>query len=165
MAVVTGPYETGVDGRLITVADLTRAECPECGEVLFSAAAIEKIESYWPADKKSGAADRPRYVPLDRIKRACLQNGLIVTDRARSEMDACGLTEQELVEAVWNAHRAEWVPDVYNPVDGMPESIYAIKGLTLANAVIRVEGKFFSDSPRTGDEFEKFYVTSAHFAT
>lgn len=43
--VVCSDYKTTVQGRTVTVPDLEREECPNCGEVLFDCAAMERLEA------------------------------------------------------------------------------------------------------------------------
>lgn len=43
---VVGDYRTRVQGEKVVIPDLQREECPDCGEVLFSPAAMRRMESY-----------------------------------------------------------------------------------------------------------------------
>ncbi len=42
--VVRSDYKTTIQGRSRIVPDLERQECPDCGEVLFDCAAMERLE-------------------------------------------------------------------------------------------------------------------------
>jgi YgiT-type zinc finger domain-containing protein len=42
---VRSDYKTKIQGRSVVVPDLEREECPDCGEILFDCAAMERLES------------------------------------------------------------------------------------------------------------------------
>jgi len=49
---VRGKYSTRVRGEPVTVDDLEREECPDCGEVLFGPEAMRRLEAFWPVGAK-----------------------------------------------------------------------------------------------------------------
>jgi len=51
---VVGDYRTRVQAAEVVVPVLERDECPDCGEVLFSPAAMRRMESYRNNPVKAG---------------------------------------------------------------------------------------------------------------
>lgn len=51
---VVGDYRTRVQDAGVVVPGLERDECPDCGEVLFSQAAMRRMESYRKNPVKAG---------------------------------------------------------------------------------------------------------------
>ncbi len=51
---VVGDYRTRVQNAEVVVPGLERDECPDCGEVLFSPAAMRRIESFRKNPVKAG---------------------------------------------------------------------------------------------------------------
>lgn len=46
--VVRSDYRTSIQGHEVVVPRLEREECPNCGEVLFDCAAMERLEALRP---------------------------------------------------------------------------------------------------------------------
>ena len=46
MRSIVGDFRTSIQGQPVVVPDLERDQCPDCGEVLFSPAAMRRMESY-----------------------------------------------------------------------------------------------------------------------
>ena len=46
MRSIVGDYRTSIQGQAVVVPDLERDQCPDCGEVLFSPAAMRRMESF-----------------------------------------------------------------------------------------------------------------------
>lgn len=53
--VVRSDYKTRIHGRSVAVPDLERAECPNCGEILFDCAGMERLEALRPRKRHHAA--------------------------------------------------------------------------------------------------------------
>lgn len=91
---------------------------------------------------------------LSTIKRLAFRGSLVFTLKAEREMDADGITKNDVVEAIVNAHRIHKVVRSRSPeASGHRDRLYVIKGMTLDNVVLYTKGKLVREADR-----EVFYV-------
>jgi YgiT-type zinc finger domain-containing protein len=58
LKLVHSDYSTRVQGRAVVVPDLERQECPNCGEVLFDCAAMERLDALRTRKRPASHASR-----------------------------------------------------------------------------------------------------------
>ena len=88
---------------------------------------------------------------LLKIKRLAMARRIVLTRKAEDEMDADGLSEDDVIESIVCARRIEKV--IRSTVSGRTDKLYVIKGRTFANALIYTKGKIVRDADR-----ETFYI-------
>ncbi|MBN1343581.1 MAG: hypothetical protein JXQ73_12910 [Phycisphaerae bacterium] len=88
------------------------------------------------------------------IKRLALRRSLVFTLKAEREMDADGITQDDVIEAIVGAHRIHKVVRSRSSLrTSSRERLYVIKGMTLDNVVIYTKGRLVREPER-----EVFYV-------
>lgn len=84
---------------------------------------------------------------LSSIKRLVLQRRIVFTRKAACEMEAAGITTEDVIEAIANSHRIHKVIRSRSPMRGhVGERLYVIKGMTLDNMVIYTKGKIVREA-------------------
>jgi len=89
---------------------------------------------------------------LARIKRAVLAGHFELSEKARVEMFADGLLEQDLVEAIANARRINKTLRSTSPWRRGREVLYVIVSENLQGVCLYTKGKFFK-----ADGIETYY--------
>ncbi len=88
------------------------------------------------------------------IKRSAFRRSLIFTLKAEREMNSDGITKDDVVEAIVNAHRIDKVLRSRSPLRSGPhDRLYVIKGMTLDNVVIYTKGRLMRQRDR-----QVFYI-------
>ena len=77
-----------------------------------------------------------------RIKRLVLTGKVAFTLKAQTEIEADGITEELVCEAILNAPTIDKVVRSIKPASGNREMLYVIKGLTFDGLLIYTKGKF-----------------------
>jgi len=90
---------------------------------------------------------------LARIKRLVLNGKVVFTLKAQAEIEADGITEELVCEAIINAPTIDKVVRSHKSESGKREMLYVIKGLTYDSLLIYTKGKF-----KTIGQQEIFYV-------
>jgi hypothetical protein len=90
---------------------------------------------------------------LARIKRLVLTGKVAFTLKAQAEIEADGITEELVCEAIINALTIDKVVRSQKSESGKREMLYVIKGLTYDGLLIYTKGKF-----KTIGQQEIFYV-------
>lgn len=91
---------------------------------------------------------------LSRIKRLAVARRIVLTRKAEEEMDADGLSEDEVIESIVNARRiAKVIRSTRRGASAPVEKLYVIKGLTFANVLVYTKGKIVRDAGQ-----ETFYI-------
>jgi hypothetical protein len=83
---------------------------------------------------------------LATIKRLAFRRSLVFTGKARDEMDAAGITRDDAIEAIVNAHRIDKAMRSRSEFRSRPrEYLCVIKGMTLDNMVLYTKGRIATD--------------------
>ena len=86
---------------------------------------------------------------LVRIKRAVLQGLYLFSEKASSELEADGLTDLDVAEAILNAVAVYKTLRARNPRRGQRgEKLYVVVGTTLMGLPIYTKGKFLFENGR-----------------
>lgn len=92
--------------------------------------------------------------PFVRIKQLALSHRIIFSRKAKDELIADALSEDEVIESILNAHRIDKIlrsTSRYRTRAG--EKLYVIKGLTYSNVLVYTKGRIVKDFDQ-----ETFYV-------
>ena len=88
------------------------------------------------------------------IKRLAMARRIVLTRKAEDEMDADGLSEDEVIESIVNARRIDKIiRSTARNSAGRAEKLYVLKGRTFANILVYTKGKIVRDAER-----ETFYI-------
>src|SRR5689334_4711110 len=90
---------------------------------------------------------------LVAIKRLCQAGNVVFTAKAEIELDRDGLTEQDVIEAIFNADRIQKRLRSTNSATGRRETLYVIESNTWDGVPIYTKGKIVPDP-----EGDRFYV-------
>ena len=82
---------------------------------------------------------------LIRIKRAVLAGRYAFSEKARTELDADNLSEQDVIESILYAPAIYKTIRSKNPASGQREYLHIIQGITLQGQAIYTKGKFVTE--------------------